>query len=140
MQAPIFYFLLVVAASVGGTPSPTCEENEEFTTCGTFCPATCQISYVDVCPEMCVSGCFCKEGYVREHLGGKCITLDECQGACRDNEEFKECGVTCPPSCLQPIPSCTNNCCMKGCFCKEGYVLESDSQECVEENECPVYD
>jgi hypothetical protein len=58
--------------------------------------------------------------------------------ACRDNEEYKECGLTCPPTCQAPVPSCANNCCGKGCFCKEGYILEDVSQECVAADQCPV--
>ncbi|KAJ3630228.1 hypothetical protein MTP99_011433 [Tenebrio molitor] len=136
----VIFVLVIVGTSVsfGAIPFDTCGANEKYDRCGTYCPATCQVPFIEQCEEVCIAGCFCEEGYIRENLAGKCIPVDDCENACRDNEEYKECGLTCPPTCQAPVPSCANNCCGKGCFCKEGYILEDVSQECVAADQCPV--
>ncbi|CAF3348387.1 unnamed protein product [Rotaria socialis] len=61
----------------------TCEENEEYQSCGTLCQKTCKdlVStttmkcYNDTCNE----GCYCKEGYVLNE-NGDCIQSSECSG------------------------------------------------------------
>ncbi|KAJ3657862.1 hypothetical protein Zmor_009638 [Zophobas morio] len=117
--------------------TPTCGPNEIYDLCGTYCPPTCQVPSPNPCPEVCVSGCFCKEGYIRENLNGKCIPSSDCEGACRDNEGFDICGTPCPPTCANPSPPCPQNCCSQGCFCSEGYILEDASQNCVKQELCP---
>nr|XP_022910522.1 zonadhesin-like [Onthophagus taurus]XP_022910523.1 zonadhesin-like [Onthophagus taurus] len=59
---------------------PTCNEpNKEYRICGSLCPKYCgQDDYV-VCPAMCVSGCFCKAGYVlASEDSNECILESEC--------------------------------------------------------------
>lgn len=58
------------------------------------------------------------------------------QPACGKNEEYKECGTACPPTCkdLSPGP-CTQQC-VRACFCKPGLV-RNQSGKCVEPRKCP---
>ncbi|XP_065092411.1 zonadhesin-like [Ochlerotatus camptorhynchus] len=59
---------------------PACNDlNEEYLECGTACPKTCQnLDIDDACSDECVSGCFCKEGFVRGSSTGPCIPPSEC--------------------------------------------------------------
>lgn len=50
--------------------------NEEFNSCGSACPSTCT-DRVRVCPAVCVSGCFCRPGYVRNN--GVCVRAEDCR-------------------------------------------------------------
>lgn len=54
-----------------------CGLNEEYTTCGTACPLTCEKPNVGPCTMQCVIGCQCQKGYLR-HKSGKCIKPGEC--------------------------------------------------------------
>jgi hypothetical protein len=54
-----------------------CGENESYTTCGSFCPPTCEKSGPRICVDACKSGCFCNTGYVK-NSNGKCVTKDKC--------------------------------------------------------------
>lgn len=55
--------------------------------------------------------------------------------SCSANEEWKECGSACPPTCLSPKPEiCIKNC-ISGCFCKEGFLLHEG--DCIAKTDCP---
>jgi len=60
-----------------GTLKCTCPPGEEFKQCGTACPATCDKPNPGFCSKQCVSGCFCKEGLLR-NSDGWCQTADQC--------------------------------------------------------------
>ncbi|KAF2881187.1 hypothetical protein ILUMI_25012 [Ignelater luminosus] len=57
--------------------SQQCPENEVYNSCGSVCPPTCQ-NPNPLCILACVSGCYCKEGYIRITKTGKCIPQKEC--------------------------------------------------------------
>ncbi|CAF3346745.1 unnamed protein product [Rotaria socialis] len=52
--------------------------NEEYTTCGTACSATCD-NKPEMCTNQCVSGCFCKSEYVRKdnNSNSPCVKRSE---------------------------------------------------------------
>lgn len=55
--------------------------NEIYTECGPACPQTCDsvLSTEPVgCIALCVPGCFCKAGYVRNRWGN-CIPQEKCK-------------------------------------------------------------
>ncbi|KAI4494295.1 hypothetical protein M0802_008978 [Mischocyttarus mexicanus] len=61
-----------------------------------------------------------------------------CQPGCPKNSHFTDCGTPCPLTCenynKQPQPCAFV--CMKGCRCKEGFVLYKNGM-CVRPSECP---
>lgn len=122
-----------------------CDCNEEFNSCGTACPETCNtflgIDPPKPCIKICVKGCFCKQGFVRIEDGGKCVPTSECPlPVCPTNEVFKTCGTACPETCdtiQKPNETrvCTFNCVI-GCACEDGFVRDCDGR-CVLPSECP---
>ncbi|ETN73858.1 trypsin Inhibitor like cysteine rich domain protein [Necator americanus] len=95
-----------------------------------------------VCTLQCVIGCQCKSGFFRDDRN-ECVA--ECDNAssniCAVNEEFKQCGTACEPSCENPKPSvCSAQCVVNVCQCKSGF-LRNSKEQCVEhceEDPCPV--
>ncbi|XP_015930600.1 zonadhesin-like [Parasteatoda tepidariorum] len=110
-----------------------CGENEEFNSCGSACPANCRNRYPN-CSKTCVQGCFCKPGFIRSS-NNSCILPASCPIECYDYEEFKECGSSCPSTCTDRNPTCTSQC-VRGCFCKAGYIKDSNGK-CVLPSQCP---
>jgi len=51
-------------------------EHESYNSCGTPCEEECG-GPIPICMTVCVEGCFCDEGFVRDNLG-VCISNDEC--------------------------------------------------------------
>ncbi|XP_028133530.1 chymotrypsin inhibitor-like [Diabrotica virgifera virgifera] len=55
-----------------------CGPNETFTTCGSACSEkNCEevltSSYKRNCLQVCIIGCFCNAGYIRNTSIGKCV-------------------------------------------------------------------
>ncbi|CAF2703934.1 unnamed protein product [Rotaria sp. Silwood2] len=118
-----------------------CGENEEFLTCGSACPPTCKDwSYplpkpAMACIAMCVTGCFCKEGFYRSKEG-KCVRREQC---CGNNEVFTDCGTACVETCNYQPEICTEQC-VTGCYCRRpDYVRINNSTNsvCIPRNQCP---
>lgn len=82
------------------TVEKTCGEFEEYNACGSPVFATCGVQPMrrSRAPR-CVSGCFCKEGYVK--LNGNCILPAECpvRPCLGSTEIYQECGTSCVLSC-----------------------------------------
>lgn len=77
----------VVAIVMAEGEDQDCGENEVYNSCGTACPEKCPyidengevIEGLQPCVLMCSSGCFCKEGLIRDmQLGGECVEPDQC--------------------------------------------------------------
>lgn len=61
-------------------PSECCTgRNEIYTDCGTACPARCDFE-PGACVDVCVEGCFCKDGFVRRdnRTNSPCIDPKRC--------------------------------------------------------------
>jgi len=112
-----------------------CPDNEEYTECGTACQESC--TYVPkFCTYQCVSGCFCKKGFIRETDDrSKCIPRSQC--SCGTNEFFNDCGSACPDTCEIRSQSCTRQC-VPGCYCNNGFIrLNNQSNSpCIPISEC----
>ncbi|CAF1292317.1 unnamed protein product [Rotaria sp. Silwood1] len=123
------------------TESPLCGENEEYQECGSACSRTCDdFSYLtpkkhQVCVTMCVSGCFCKQGYYRAN-NGQCVEPEKC--CTDDNEQYLDCGPACVETCDYVPQLCTLQC-VSGCFCQStDYVRKNNStaSPCIKREQC----
>ncbi|CAG2172717.1 unnamed protein product [Oppiella nova] len=59
-----------------------CGPNEVYNSCGTACPDTCETVVkgnkgLMTCTMQCVSGCFCRDGLVRD--GSQCVSAETCR-------------------------------------------------------------
>lgn len=119
-----------------------CKENEEFG-CTNLCQATCEDPKRKPCHgNPCIFGCNCKHGYVKD-ADGNCIPASECPvrpPKCGHHEEFSICGTACPDTCDNYMISrpCTTNC-VRGCFCKDGYVINTKTNKCIPKSKCRKY-
>jgi len=128
------------------------DENEEFKECGTACPETCSNfelirSGKILCPAVCKSGCFCKNGLVRD-ANGVCVPTSKClkdKSECNgEHEVFNSCGSDCPKTCdnFDKTTIC-DDVCKVGCFCQEPYVRDIKTGRCVVTDDCivkPIHD
>ncbi|KAJ8924666.1 hypothetical protein NQ315_000817 [Exocentrus adspersus] len=56
--------------------------------------------------------------------------------SCDDpNSVQNGCGSACPPTCQQKQRGCIQVC-VGGCFCRENYILDEETNKCVEEQSC----
>ncbi|CAF4057663.1 unnamed protein product [Adineta steineri] len=123
--------------------SKKCCKNQEYLTCGSACPQTCNdFSYplpkpAKACIELCMKGCFCKEGYYHTDRG-KCVEPEKC--CTNENEHYTTCGTACPETCEYQPRACTRQC-VEGCFCiSPDYVRKDNSTNspCIKRELCSV--
>ncbi|XP_031773393.1 venom serine protease inhibitor-like [Apis florea] len=74
-----FLFLAIFSVLVGGfVGRRKCKQDEIFTGCGALCQPTCaKPVYKGHCVKICVPGCLCPFGKVR-NTNGKCVPLSKC--------------------------------------------------------------
>ncbi|XP_073426614.1 serine protease inhibitor swm-1-like [Dendrobates tinctorius] len=126
LLASLTLLFMVIAAQSTAT---RCKADEEYNDCGSACPPTCN-SRSPICAAVCVPGCFCKKGTIRNDKG-ECVKVEK---SCSGNTEYQECGSACPPTCNNSSPVCTKMC-TPGCFCKKG-TIRNDKGECVKVEKC----
>ncbi|XP_050452562.1 cysteine-rich venom protein 6-like [Cataglyphis hispanica] len=57
-------------------PPPKCRKDEVYKICGSACQPTCK-NPNPICKKVCVEGCFCKDGLLR-NKGLKCVKPCDC--------------------------------------------------------------
>ncbi|XP_060801200.1 inducible metalloproteinase inhibitor protein-like isoform X2 [Amyelois transitella] len=117
--------------------------NEEYIDCYKGCtPQTCAYIGKKVnCPlepADCVGACRCKSGYVE--IDNTCTPVTQCTSCGGDPNARPGCGTNCGRLCsnyqnhvICPRYQCDNT----GCDCKDGYVYDTDAQQCVLPDDCP---
>uniref|UniRef100_A0A7I4Z072 Trypsin Inhibitor like cysteine rich domain protein n=1 Tax=Haemonchus contortus TaxID=6289 RepID=A0A7I4Z072_HAECO len=118
------------------TSNRTCPANEEFKPCGTACEPSCRRPNPGICTLQCVIGCQCKSGFYRNDEN-VCVANCSGTGGCGVNEERKQCGTACEPTCAQPNPPCTRQCVPDVCQCRQLYIRDSNNV-CVPKASCPT--
>ncbi|XP_032665638.1 chymotrypsin inhibitor [Odontomachus brunneus] len=59
------------------TSQRQCPPGQEFTTCGSACPPSCNQNPNQACTLQCVVGCQCRQGLLL-HSSGNCVQPQEC--------------------------------------------------------------
>ncbi|CAG5076801.1 Oidioi.mRNA.OKI2018_I69.PAR.g8550.t1.cds [Oikopleura dioica] len=98
----------------------TCQPNASYRDCGTACPRICKQENVDLCAAVCVSGCFCDDGYILNTRDGFCIPESICLDSCPPGQVLQQ------------------NCCTTPeiCVCEEDKLWNNATQTCVSSDEC----
>ncbi|XP_076156228.1 IgGFc-binding protein-like [Alosa pseudoharengus] len=102
----------------------TCPPNSDFLECGPSCVPTCQKPKISssICTLNCVSGCFCKPGFVLS--GKRCVAVDNC-GCLDENNNYYE-----------PGEVVFGDGCSKLCRCAGNYTLSCVGNTCAPTDEC----
>ncbi|XP_043285606.1 zonadhesin-like [Venturia canescens] len=126
-------------------PEPGCGPNEVYDTCGNPCPQSCNAPKIQACATVCVAGCFCEEGFLRDELGRFVAMYSHEVNAqsygrprprCGPNEVYDKCGSPCSQSCNPPKNQACATVCVAGCFCRSGY-LRDQNKRCIPRSQCP---
>ncbi|UXI23220.1 hypothetical protein NH340_JMT09163 [Sarcoptes scabiei] len=108
------------------------------------CQATCQFPNVRLpCPYLCLAGCVCDEGYVREFKNGtgECISLKHCEERprCPEHQYFSKHRKNCERTCYD-LDGASNRYrhCRSGCVCRRGFVRQNQDQSgpCIRPSQC----
>ncbi|XP_035531591.1 zonadhesin, like, partial [Morone saxatilis] len=105
------------------TPKPPkpCPPDSEYIDCGPACFPTCMEPSTN-CSGSCISGCFCKPGFVFK--GRRCVPLEKC-GCLDDQNNYYE-----------PGEIVFGDGCSKLCRCVGNYTLECVDNSCDTSEEC----
>ncbi|XP_068590666.1 IgGFc-binding protein-like [Cebidichthys violaceus] len=109
-----------------------CPAHSQYKLCGSACPPTCG-AQPDVCPEICVEGCFCDPGYVLN--GQKCVIREKGCG-CSHNGRYYQPGVTfwadslCEEKCVCDAATQKVKCERTGCRTGEKCGVVNGVQDC----------
>ena len=91
-----------------------------------------------MCDFSCTPGCACKQGLLLDENTDECVPESKCRKKCLKNSFFNSCGSGCEKSCqTRAHPKfCTFGCVQK-CSCESGFILNEESGECIQEENCP---
>ncbi|XP_069804079.1 venom serine protease inhibitor-like [Dendropsophus ebraccatus] len=127
----LLMLLSVQAANIGYGPK-SCPPGEVHSACGGRCHASCN-DMSPICAAMCVPGCVCRDGTVRDG-SGKCIrNQDCCKGKMVYSDRGNDHGRVCPSRTRPPVSHPDDR--YPGCFCKAGYLRLG--KKCVRPKDCP---
>ncbi|XP_070814330.1 zonadhesin, like [Chaetodon trifascialis] len=99
----------------------SCPPDAEYIDCGPACIPTCMEPSTN-CSGSCISGCFCKPGFVFK--GRHCVPLEKC-GCLDDQDNYYE-----------PGEIVFGDGCLKLCRCVGNYTLECVDNSCDFNEEC----
>ncbi|XP_032400298.1 zonadhesin, like [Etheostoma spectabile] len=102
-------------------PSKPCPPDADYIECGPACIPTCMEPSTN-CSGSCISGCFCKPGFVFK--GKRCVPLEKC-GCLDDQNNYYE-----------PGEIIFGDGCSKLCRCAGNYTLECVDNSCDPTEEC----
>ncbi|XP_055358421.1 zonadhesin, like [Betta splendens] len=103
------------------TPPKPCPPDAEYIECGPACIPTCMEPSTN-CSGSCISGCFCKPGFVFK--GQRCVPLEKC-GCLDDQNNYYE-----------PGEIIFGDGCSTLCRCAGNYTLECVDNSCDPTEEC----
>ncbi|XP_053199886.1 zonadhesin, like [Scomber japonicus] len=106
---------------LGCFPTDPCPPNAEYIDCGPACIPSCQEPSTN-CTGSCISGCFCKPGFVFK--GPRCVPLEKC-GCLDDQNNYYE-----------PGEIIFGDGCSQLCRCAGNYTLECLDNSCDPTEEC----
>jgi hypothetical protein len=124
-----------------------CDCNSVCDPCHNPCQPTCDnpkpnCSFIIT---VCIPACVCKDGFILDKEGGKCIPCKECKklnpcGTCPSNTVYDRCPKKCQPTCSNPNcnPCELTSPCTPGCVCSSGYILNATGGSCIPIYECPM--
>ncbi|KAL3287451.1 hypothetical protein HHI36_001922 [Cryptolaemus montrouzieri] len=123
--------------------SSKCEPNKNLVHSKKNCDRTCEIQFPSCLTESppLQPSCICEPSY-RVILSTSnlktCVDSEDCPKTCsKPNFFWDDCGSRCPITCKYRKPRPCVRICQPGCFCKNGFILNEDTKECVKEDECP---
>ncbi|XDV18475.1 hypothetical protein PO909_024166 [Leuciscus waleckii] len=96
-------------------PSVNCPPDSEYIDCGPACIPTCAEPSTN-CSGSCISGCFCKPGFV--FRGRRCVPIEQC--GCLDEEN----------NYFEPGEIIFGNGCSKLCRCAGNYTFNCVDNSC----------
>ncbi|KAG5320811.1 AMCI inhibitor, partial [Pseudoatta argentina] len=135
MSRASFVLFVMIGVLCSTTIAQRCGRNQEWNTCGSACPPSCDSSPNQFCTLQCVIGCQCKRGYVL-NSSGECVHPSQYAAPnCGQNEYFNSCGSSCQPTCQNPTPQICTLACVTGCECMDGYVRNAENQ-CIPAYNC----
>ncbi|XP_078792823.1 zonadhesin, like isoform X2 [Oryzias latipes] len=102
-------------------PPKPCPPNAEYIECGPACIPTCQEPSTN-CSGSCISGCFCKPGFVFK--GPRCVPIEKCGCLDEDGNYY------------EPGEVVLGDGCSKLCRCAGNYTLECTDNSCDPSEEC----
>ncbi|KAK2852095.1 hypothetical protein Q5P01_008371 [Channa striata] len=102
-------------------PPKPCPPDSDYIECGPACIPTCMEPSTN-CSGSCISGCFCKPGFVFK--GQRCVPLEKC-GCLDDRNNYYE-----------PGEVIFGDGCSKLCRCAGNYTLECADYSCDPTEEC----
>ncbi|KYQ52110.1 Chymotrypsin inhibitor [Trachymyrmex zeteki] len=73
----VLFVMIGVLCSMTVAQQQQCGRNQEWNTCGSACPPSCNSQPDQVCTLQCIIGCHCKNGYMRNSLG-ECVLPSQC--------------------------------------------------------------
>ncbi|KAL2079742.1 hypothetical protein ACEWY4_025486 [Coilia grayii] len=109
---------------LGCYPILKCPPNSDYLECGPSCVPSCQNPNINStnCTGPCVSGCFCRPGFVLS--GNRCVAIDKC-GCLDENNNYYE-----------PGEVVFGDGCSKLCRCAGNYTLTCVDNTCAPTEEC----